>query len=73
MMPQVGLTERTGGNSYGGKVRTMCIRGPHRVDKSQAEEDAEKLGAAAKDGDTRRHNLWSQKELMNHTAEYDTP
>eukprot|EP00435_Cladocopium_sp_Y103_P017677 s1816_g4.t1 len=53
MMPQVGLTERTGGNSYGGKVRTMCIRGPHRVDKSQAEEDAEKLGAAAKDGDTR--------------------
>ncbi|CAE7559905.1 unnamed protein product [Symbiodinium natans] len=54
MMPQVGLGDKSGAYNYGGKVRTMCIRGPHRVDKQQAEEDAIKLEDAAKDGDTRK-------------------
>mmetsp|Transcript_133094 Transcript_133094/g.188029 ORF Transcript_133094/g.188029 Transcript_133094/m.188029 type:complete len:178 (-) Transcript_133094:83-616(-) len=54
MMPQVGLGDKSGAYNYGGKVRTMCIRGPHRVDKQQAEDDAVKLEEAARDGDTRK-------------------
>lgn len=37
------------GASTGGRQRTMCIRGPCRVDKSQAQEDADQLEAASKD------------------------
>mmetsp|Transcript_119818 Transcript_119818/g.284698 ORF Transcript_119818/g.284698 Transcript_119818/m.284698 type:complete len:160 (+) Transcript_119818:27-506(+) len=33
-----------------GRQRTMCIRGPCRVDRGQAQEDADKMEEAAKDG-----------------------
>eukprot|EP00435_Cladocopium_sp_Y103_P009717 s3557_g2.t1 len=33
-----------------GRQRTMCVRGPCRVDKSQAQADADKMEDAAKDG-----------------------
>jgi len=38
------------GPGTGGKERTMCIRGPGRVDREQAQDDADKLERAAKDG-----------------------
>jgi len=41
------------GYNYAGKIRTMCIRGPHRVDKEQARRDAEVLEKAAINGDTK--------------------
>ncbi|CAK9024936.1 unnamed protein product [Durusdinium trenchii] len=33
-----------------GRQRTMCVRGPCRVDKSQAQEDADKMEDASRDG-----------------------
>jgi len=33
-----------------GRDRTMTVRGPFRSDKEQAQRDADKLQAAAKDG-----------------------
>eukprot|EP00434_Breviolum_minutum_P007398 symbB.v1.2.006529.t1/scaffold389.1/size214891/4 len=33
-----------------GRQRTMCVRGPCRVDKSQAQEDADKMEDATRDG-----------------------
>lgn len=47
------LMPQGSGYNYPGKVRTMCIRGPHRVDKEQAHVDAEKLQKAAETGDTK--------------------
>jgi len=38
------------GNFIPDRVRTMCIRGPHRVDKQQAFDDARKFDAAAAEG-----------------------
>jgi len=33
-----------------GRARTMCIRGPYRPDKSQAEADADELEKASRNG-----------------------
>lgn len=44
---------RESGTNVDGRVRTMCIRGPHRVDKNQAYRDADKLQSAAENGDTK--------------------
>merc|ERR1719367_509143 len=38
------------GPGTGGRQRTMCIRGPCRVDRVQAQDDAEKLEHASKNG-----------------------
>ncbi|CAJ1340120.1 unnamed protein product [Effrenium voratum] len=46
----------------------MCIRGPHRVDKQQAEEDAEKLEEGARNGDTR-----SVKAIANDMVRHGRP
>mmetsp|Transcript_73535 Transcript_73535/g.137405 ORF Transcript_73535/g.137405 Transcript_73535/m.137405 type:complete len:146 (-) Transcript_73535:138-575(-) len=47
------LMPQSSGYNYQGKVRTMCIRGPHRVDREQAVRDAEQLEKAAESGDTK--------------------
>mmetsp|Transcript_71999 Transcript_71999/g.185715 ORF Transcript_71999/g.185715 Transcript_71999/m.185715 type:complete len:229 (+) Transcript_71999:132-818(+) len=41
------------GEGFGpaGRVRTMCIRGPSRVDREKAEDDAQELTKAAQGGD----------------------
>lgn len=38
------------GPGTGGKPRTMCIRGPCRVDRSQVQDDADKLEQASANG-----------------------
>jgi len=38
------------GPNSGGRPRTMCIRGPGRVDKQQAQDDADKLEKASQEG-----------------------
>lgn len=47
------LMPQGGGYNYSGKVRTMCIRGPSRVDRGQAQADADKLENAALGGDAK--------------------
>uniref|UniRef100_A0A7S1FCF3 Uncharacterized protein n=1 Tax=Noctiluca scintillans TaxID=2966 RepID=A0A7S1FCF3_NOCSC len=47
------MPQGSGGYNYAGKVRTMCIRGPTRVDKEQAKRDAERLQKAADGGDAK--------------------
>ena len=51
------LMPQGSGYNYPGKVRTMCIRGPHRVDREQAYKDAERLEKAAEGGDTKAVKL----------------
>mmetsp|Transcript_119882 Transcript_119882/g.219556 ORF Transcript_119882/g.219556 Transcript_119882/m.219556 type:complete len:166 (-) Transcript_119882:26-523(-) len=48
------LMPQGAGANFTGRVRTMCIRGPHRVDKEQAVRDAEQFDEAAAGGDTKK-------------------
>ena len=52
----------------GGKARTMCVRGPLRVDKGQAERDAEQLQQEAKDGDTAKVKAAARSMLQNNVS-----
>jgi len=47
-VPQTGAGAMMMNNT--GRVRTMCIRGPSRVDEDQAENDAKILNDAVPDG-----------------------
>lgn len=42
------------GVNYAGKLRTMCIRGPPRLDKEQAYKDGDALDRVAESGDTKK-------------------
>lgn len=39
-----------GGMNHGGKTRSMCIRGPSRTSREQAEADGKRLNDAAREG-----------------------
>merc|ERR1712137_1153337 len=47
------LMPQSSGLNHSGKLRTMCIRGPQRLRREQAEEDAAKLEKLAEGGETR--------------------
>lgn len=54
--------------NYDGKARTMCVRGPLRVDREQAHRDAEELTSAAADGDTAKVKALARKMLQSNVA-----
>mmetsp|Transcript_113454 Transcript_113454/g.321362 ORF Transcript_113454/g.321362 Transcript_113454/m.321362 type:complete len:191 (+) Transcript_113454:96-668(+) len=50
--------------NYDGKARTMCIRGPVRVDRDQAHRDAEELEKSAAGGDTSKVKAVARQMLQ---------
>jgi len=59
------LVPQSQGYNYAGKVRTMCIRGPSRVDKEQAHRDAERLEKAAESGDAKKVKAEANQMVRN--------
>merc|ERR1712039_896109 len=47
------LMPQSSGLNHSGRQRSMCIRGPQRLSRAQAEEDAAKLEKLAEGGETR--------------------
>eukprot|EP00929_Paragymnodinium_shiwhaense_P050047 TRINITY_DN25229_c0_g1_i1.p1 TRINITY_DN25229_c0_g1~~TRINITY_DN25229_c0_g1_i1.p1 ORF type:complete len:196 (-),score=25.18 TRINITY_DN25229_c0_g1_i1:63-650(-) len=60
---EIFMPQSKGVANYGGKMRTMCIRGPHRTVRDQAYSDADKLQKAAETGETK-----AVKDVANEMA-----
>merc|ERR1711924_523553 len=47
--------------NFGGKTRTMCVRGPLRTSRDQADRDAQDLEKAAVGCDTSKVRRWRER------------
>mmetsp|Transcript_40316 Transcript_40316/g.106945 ORF Transcript_40316/g.106945 Transcript_40316/m.106945 type:complete len:147 (-) Transcript_40316:69-509(-) len=54
--------------NYDGKARTMYVRGPLRVNREQAERDAERLQQEAKSGDTAKVKAVAREMLQSNVS-----